>query len=66
LPLGGLIVSALKTALTVTRFGKRPVLREKSHGAPKGVIAKTKIEIAMVGRIGDSSRLLEALNLQVI
>jgi len=30
------------------------------------VIAKTKIEIAMVGRIGDSSRLLEALNLQVI
>jgi len=30
------------------------------------VIAKIKIEIAMVGRIGDSSRLLEALNLQVI
>ena len=33
--LSGLIVSALKTALTVTRFGKRLVLREKSHGAPK-------------------------------
>jgi len=34
--LGGLIVSALKAALTVTRFGKRLVLREKIHGAPKG------------------------------
>jgi hypothetical protein len=29
--LGGLIVSALKSALTVTRFGKRLVLRAKSH-----------------------------------
>jgi len=34
--LSGRIVSALKTVLTVTRFGKRLVLREKSHGAPKG------------------------------
>ncbi len=34
--LSGLIVSALKTALTVTRFGKRLGLREKSHRAPKG------------------------------
>jgi hypothetical protein len=62
--LSGLIVSALKTALTVTRFGKRLVLREKSHG-PEGVIAKTKIKIAMAGRSGDSSRLLEAVKPQV-
>ena len=62
--LSGFILSELKTALTVTRFGKRLVLREKSHGARR-VIAKTKIKIAMAGRIGDSPRLSEALKLQV-
>jgi hypothetical protein len=38
--------------------------REESR-RPEGVIAKSKIEIAMAGRIGDFSRLLQALNLQV-
>jgi hypothetical protein len=52
--LGGLIVSALETALTVTRFG-RDWYCARRVTAPEGVIAKTKIEIAMAGRPGDSS-----------
>ena len=62
--LSSLIVSALKTALTVTQFGKRLVLARRVT-APRWVIAKTKIKIAMAGRIGDSSRLLEAVKSQV-
>jgi hypothetical protein len=46
--------------LAVTRFAKPVAPLPESHGAPKGVIANPKIEIAIACCLGDSSRLLEA------